>query len=34
MVFTSVPGVHNWGNMYALTLLGAYGLSSCHGGGL
>jgi hypothetical protein len=34
MASVSVPGVHSWGNRHSLSVLGALGLSPCHGGGL
>src|SRR5262245_53138105 len=34
MASTSVPGLPGWGNLHAPALLGAYGRSPCHGGGL
>ena len=30
----SVPGVPSWGNLHSLSVLGALGLSPCHGDGL
>jgi hypothetical protein len=34
MASTNVPGMHGWGNLHRLLVLGALGLSPCHGGGL
>ena len=34
MASRNVPGMHGRGNQYTPALLGAYGLSPCHGGGL
>ena len=34
MASVSVPGVHSCGNPHHLLVLGALGLSLCHGGGL
>ena len=34
MASVNVPGIHNWGNLHSLWVLGATGLSPCHGGSL
>jgi hypothetical protein len=34
MMSANVPGIPGWGNVYYPSLLGAHGLSPCHGGGL
>jgi hypothetical protein len=34
MASTNVPGIHGWGNLHCLLLLGALGVSPCDGGGL
>jgi hypothetical protein len=34
MASVSLPGVHSWGNLHYSSVLGALGLSPCHGDGL
>ena len=34
MASASVPGVHSWGNLHCLSVLGALGWSPCHGDSL
>jgi len=34
MTSVSVPGVHSWGKLPSLSVLGALGLSPCHGDAL